>query len=91
MRIFNVERETIKLLMPFEEGEELLQFLIDNRLINKEKMRNAIIIIEFDKRVKKGDVLITDVYDDLAEEFEISYARVRQIVRNRKTHEIKFC
>lgn len=91
MEIFNIEQETIKLLIQVRKHDETLAFLLEKKLINMERMRNAIIIIEFDKRLKNNNRFMTDIYDDLACEFELSYARVRQLVGNRKNHEIIFC
>jgi len=66
------------------EEERLLRLL--NKGLNYTRLRNAIIINDFDKR--KGNKPIMKIYNDLANQYCISNNTVREIIKLRHFNEV---
>lgn len=66
------------------EEERLLKLL--NGGLNYTRLRNAIIIAEFDKR--SDDTPVMRLYNDLANEYYVSNDTIRTIIRHRELNEV---
>lgn len=58
------------------------------RVISKKKVRDFLIIKDFDSLIKKGKTKIIDAYYELGEKYEISHNLVRLIISQRKSNQI---
>ena len=73
-----------------EKAEVLISFMIDNDLINKERLRNHLIVKDNDKMRATQDKKVIEIYDDLSYKYNLSFCAIRQIVCDRVKHEIDF-
>lgn len=72
-----------------EKAEVIIAFMINNDLINKERLRNHMIIKDNDSLRSSQDRKVIDIYDDLAYKYDLSFCAVKKIVCNRRDYEIK--
>ena len=63
--------------------QDVIKQLVGKRVIDKLRVRNAMIIREFDQRLKRNDSSITDIYHDLEYKYNIGYDMVRKIIAAR--------
>lgn len=70
--------------------DKVLDFMVENEIVDIDKVRNTMIIKDNDKIRSGQDKRVIEIYDDLAFKYDLSPASIKTIVRNRKENEIDF-
>lgn len=76
-------KEFLKSIPHERATEEALEKVVD-----KKKVRNYLIIMQFDKEMKRGKMKTVDIYYTIAENFKISYNLVRLVISQRRANQI---
>lgn len=76
-------KEFLKSIPCEKATEEALEKVVD-----KKKIRNYLIIKEFDKEFKRGKLSVIDIFYKIGEKFEIGHSLVKLIVSRRKENQI---
>ncbi len=66
---------------------EVIYHLVEKRIIDRIRVRNAMIIKDFDILNKLNSQPIMNIYDDLAYKYDLSVDSIRLIIQNRKINE----
>lgn len=90
------KEEAIKLLSQYVEHfdatasvEEVLYSLIVEKKIDKTRLRNALVIRDYDLLRKANNCTITSIYDQLAADYNCSQPNIKYIITKRKYNEIR--
>ena len=89
-----MEQKTIRFLEDYLKDYEQMNFaeavytLIVKKNVDKTRLRNAMIIHDFDTIIKERNVNFTTLYEELADSYSVSYDSIRVIIKHRKLNQI---
>lgn len=63
--------------------EKVVYRIVKDNLIDKKALRNKAIVEDFDKMLKLNNRKVTDIKDDLAYKYNLSFAMIREIIAHR--------